>query len=114
MIKAYLSRLPKTIRIEDYRDFMPYKVCTGGNFLTYFTLVKMEEKNKYKKVYGTTSPNRFNKATGRFRDKSVDDSKEESYSFLSYEEMITLVLDYTNKKSKEIKLYIDDQEVHYI
>lgn len=109
MILDYLDKLPNKIKIEDYRDYMPYKVCTGGSYLTYFTLVKLENGSKYQKIYGTTSPNQFNRATGKFRDKSIDDSIAENYTYLSSEEMKALVLDYINKNSKDIKLYIDDE-----
>lgn len=114
MIENQLADLPNKIRIEDYRDFMPYRVCTGGSFLTYFTLEKINTVKKYKKIYGTTSPNQFNKATGKFRDKSVDDTIEKNYQFLTYDEMKALVLEYINKNSKEIKLYFDEEEVFYL
>lgn len=114
MIQNQLTELPREIVIKDYREYMPYKVCTGGSYLTFVTLEKQAENKRYKKIYGTESPNSFNKATGKFRDKTVDDTLEESYEYLTYTEMQAFVMEYANKKSQDIKIYIDAKEVCYV
>ena len=114
MLEDKLSTLPNTIRIDDYRDYMPYKVCTGGSYLSFIVLEKENSKHRYKKIYGTTSPNRFNRATGKFRDNSIDDTLESSYEYLTYDEMQAFVNSYVIKKSKDIKLFFDGKEIEYV
>ena len=38
MLDELIKQQPENIRIEDYRDYMPYKVCTGGSFFSFVTL----------------------------------------------------------------------------
>lgn len=48
MLDEMIKKSPKRIRIEDYRDYMPYKVCTGGSFFSFVTLERLKD-NTYKK-----------------------------------------------------------------
>ena len=108
MLDELIKQQPENIRIEDYRDYMPYKVCTGDSFFSFVTLER-NQNNTYKKIFGTSSPNKFNKATGKFRDKSVDDTLDESYSYLSLDEVIVYLRSFTNLNSNDVKIFFDDK-----
>ena len=111
MLDEMMKKSPKRIRIEDYRDYMPYKVCTGGSFFSFVTLERLKD-NTYKKIFGTSSPNRFNKATGKFRDNSVDDTLDENYSYLSSDEVIVYLKGFINLDSNDVKIFFDDKLIN--
>lgn len=108
MLNELMKQQPKRIKIEDYRDYMPYKVCTGGSFYS-FVILERSPNNTYKKIFGTSSPNKFNKATGKFRDKSVDDALDESYSYLSPNEVIGYLKKFVHLNSHDVKIFFDDK-----